>query len=68
MIDVASHSCKSQSSCDPEEQTGKQTHVHSRDDEEMKRACTLKTETLRFIQSRAIAEEHCVQHSGVVRA
>ena len=41
--------------------------MHSRDDEKMEGAGALKAETKAVIQPVAVAEEHRVQHPGVVR-
>ena len=49
-----------------EEQAGEQSDVHSGDDEEMEGAGALEAETECVGEAGAVAEEHGVEHSGVI--
>ena len=51
---------------DPEDQAGEQGDVHSGDDEEVEGAGALEAEAQLMGEAGAVAEEHCVEHSGVV--
>ena len=48
------------------EQSGEQSDMHSRDDEEVEGAGALEAETKLLSETGAVAEEHCVDHSGVI--
>ncbi len=51
---------------DPEDEACEQGDVHPGDDEEVKGAGALEADTQLLSEAGAVAEEHCVEHSGVV--
>jgi hypothetical protein len=57
---------EAQAAGEPEDASGEQGDVHSGDDEEVEGAGAFEAETEGAGQAGAIAEEHGVEHAGVV--